>query len=51
MKIPSAFAHDLNHVDKGAAHMLELSELAEKDPEFYLHYACQHTIQFTCRVS
>ena len=31
----SPFAHDLNYVDEGAAHMLELSKLAEKDPEFY----------------
>ena len=26
---------DLNFADEGAAHMLELSKLAEKDPEFY----------------
>ena len=31
----SPFAHDLNYVDEGAAHILELSKLAEKDPEFY----------------
>ena len=29
------FAQDLDFVDEGAAHMLELSKLAEMDPEFY----------------
>jgi nucleolar complex protein 2 len=33
--ISSAFTQDLDYVDEGAAHMLELSKLAEKDPEFY----------------
>jgi hypothetical protein len=28
-------AQDLDYIDEGAAHMLELSKLAEKDPEFY----------------
>jgi nucleolar complex protein 2 len=31
----SAFTQDLECVDEGAAHMLELSKLAEKDPEFF----------------
>ena len=31
----SAFTQDLDYVDEGAVHMLELSKLAEKDPEFY----------------
>lgn len=29
------FTQDIDHVDEGATHMLELSKLAEKDPEFY----------------
>jgi nucleolar complex protein 2 len=34
--LPSAFTQYLDYVDEGAAsHMLELSKLAEKDPEFY----------------
>jgi hypothetical protein len=31
----SAFIQDLDYVDEGAVHMLELSKLAEKDPDFY----------------
>ena len=30
-----SFAQELNFADEGAAHMMELSKLAEKDPEFY----------------
>jgi nucleolar complex protein 2 len=33
--LSSAFTQDLDYVDEGTAHMLELSKLAEKDPEFY----------------
>jgi nucleolar complex protein 2 len=33
--LSSAFTQDLDYVDEGATHMLELSKLAEKDPEFY----------------
>ena len=33
--LSSAFAQDLDYVDEGAVHMLDLSKLAEKDPEFY----------------
>ena len=33
--LPSAITQDLDYVDEGASHMLELSKLAEKDPEFY----------------
>jgi len=33
--LPIFLAQALNHIDEGAAHMLELSKLAEKDPEFY----------------
>jgi nucleolar complex protein 2 len=35
------FAQALNYIDEGATHMLELSELAEKDPEFY-RYLQEH---------
>jgi nucleolar complex protein 2 len=31
----SAFTYDSDYIEEGAAHMLELSELAEKDPEFF----------------
>lgn len=34
-KFSCVFSQDLNYVDEGATHMLELSKLAEKDPEFY----------------
>jgi nucleolar complex protein 2 len=30
-----SFAQGLNFADEGATHMMELSKLAEKDPEFY----------------
>lgn len=33
--LSSAFTYGLVYVDEGASHMLELSKLAEKDPEFY----------------
>ena len=33
--LSSDFTQDLEYVDEGATHMLELSKLAEKDPEFY----------------
>ena len=33
--LSSTFTQDLDYVEEGAAHMLELSKLAEKDPEFY----------------
>lgn len=33
--LPSAITQNLDYVDEGASHMLELSKLAEKDPEFY----------------
>jgi len=37
----SAFTQYLDYVDEGAAHMFELSKLAEKDPEFY-RYLQEH---------
>jgi nucleolar complex protein 2 len=33
--LSSAITQVLDYVDEGASHMLELSKLAEKDPEFY----------------
>ena len=34
-KISLYFPSNLTYVDEGATHILELSKLAEKDPEFY----------------